>query len=36
MGIIWQTSYLKITNNQYKSVTADLEEAKLILAKACQ
>ena len=33
MGSIWQTFPLKITNNQYISFTADLEEAKLDTGK---
>ena len=34
MGSIWQIFPLKITNNQYISFTADLEEAKLDTGKS--
>ena len=34
MGSIWQIFILKITNNQYITFTADLEEAKLDTGKS--
>ena len=34
MGSTWQIFPLKITNNQYISFTADLEEAKLDTGKS--